>query len=76
MGSPLPVAAGFFGLRFLPGRLLLQLGGEFVLHFADLVEQLVERFGGQLLACCQRPQYVYQQQANPYDLSQRRIVPL
>jgi hypothetical protein len=51
--SPLP-AAEFFWLRFLLGR-LLQLGGEFVLHFADLVQHFVERFRGQLLACHQRP---------------------
>ena len=55
--SPLPVAAGFFWLRFLPGR-LLQLGGEFVLHFADLVQHFVERFRGQFLACRQGPQHV------------------
>ena len=72
--SPLPVAAGFFLLRFLPGRLLLQLGGEFVLHFADLVQHFVERFRGQLLACGQRPQHVHQQQAHSDDLGQGRIV--
>src|SRR5579863_5924507 len=53
--SSLPLAAWFFWLRFLPGR-LLQLGGELVFHFADLVQHFVERFGGQLLACRQRPQ--------------------
>jgi len=57
MGSPLPLAAGFFWLRFLPGR-LLQLGGELVFHFADLVQHFVERFRGQLLACRQGPQHV------------------
>src|SRR5580698_2377807 len=41
MGSPL-LAAGFFWLRFLPGRLLLQLGRQLVLGFADLIQQLVE----------------------------------
>jgi hypothetical protein len=41
-----------------------------------LVQHFVERFRGQLLACGQRPQHVYQQQADSYDLGQRRIVPL
>jgi hypothetical protein len=74
MGSPLP-AAGFFWLRFLPGR-LLQLGGELVLGFADLIQQLVEPFRRHLLARRQWPQHVHQQQTNSDDLGQRRIVPL
>jgi hypothetical protein len=39
MGSPLPAAAGFFSLRFLfLLRLLVQLGRELVLGFADLIQ--------------------------------------
>jgi hypothetical protein len=36
MGSPLPIAAAFLSLRFLVGRLLLQLVSELMLGFADL----------------------------------------
>jgi hypothetical protein len=69
MGSPLPVAAAaFLSLRFLAGHLLLQLGGEFVLHFADLVQQLVEPLRRHLLPRRHRSQHVHQQQAHPYDL--------
>ena len=74
MGSQLP-AAGFFALRFL-ARLLLQLGRELMLGFADLIQQLVEPFRRHLLARRQWPQHVHQQQTNSDDLGQGRIVPL
>ena len=72
MGSLLP-AAGFFALPFLP-RLLLQLGRELVLGFADLIQQLVELLRRHLLPRRHRPQHVHQQQAHSDDLGQGRIV--
>ena len=55
MGSPLP-AAGFFSLPFgFLLRLLLQLGRDLVLGFADLIQQLVEPFWRHLLARRQWP---------------------
>jgi hypothetical protein len=50
-----------------------QLGGELVLRIADFIEQFVERLRRESLACGQRPQYVYEEQANPKNLGQRWI---
>ena len=41
---------------------------------ADFVEQFVERLRRESLACGQRPQHVYQEQANPKNLRERWIV--
>src|SRR5271165_4627221 len=51
-----------------------QLSSEGVLGLADFVEQFVERLRRESLACGQRPQHVYQEQANPKNLRERWIV--
>src|SRR5579872_2085281 len=51
-----------------------QLSSEGVLGLADFVQQFVERFRRESLACGQRPQHVYQEQANPKNLRERWIV--
>ncbi len=43
---------------------------EVVLGIADFVEQFVERLRRESLACGQRPQHVYQEQANPKNLGE------
>ena len=63
----------YTALRFL-ARLRLQLGGELMLGFADLIQQLVEPFRRHLLARRQWPQHVHQQQAHSDDLGQRGII--
>ena len=45
-----------------------------VLGLADFIEQFVERLRRESLACGQRPQHVYQEQANPKNLRERWIV--
>src|SRR5208337_703654 len=56
-----------------PSRGSGQLSSEDVLGLADFVEQLVECLGRDALACGQRPQHVYQKQANPKNLRERWI---
>ena len=45
-----------------------------MLSVTDFVEQFVERLRRESLACGQRPQHVYQEQANPKNLRERWIV--
>ncbi|HYL11586.1 MAG TPA: hypothetical protein VEV41_01025 [Terriglobales bacterium] len=74
MGSPAAVTAGFFLLRFLPGRLLIYpLGSPAESFLVGTVDQLLHLLGGQLPALRDLGHDVQDDHSQRHDLREQHL---